>query len=135
MKKILFLFLAFTAVSITSCSSDDDNAEVSIFGKWYNNREAETENGQIVWVAYQNECAGKRDYFEFLQNNILKDVYHSDFTNCEADEDLISWTRNGNTITVDGETGEIVLLNNTTLQVKFTDPEVSNLFYYVEFVR
>ena len=65
----------------------------------------------------------------------MKDVYHSDFTNCEADEDLISWTRNGNTITVDGETGEIVLLNNTTLQVKFTNPEDSNLFYYVEFVR
>jgi hypothetical protein len=118
-----------------SCNNNDSSSEISILGKWYNNRESDTEVGQPVWVAYQNDCQEKRDYSEFLANNILKDVYHSEFQDCEPDVENLSWTRNGNKLIVDGISADIILLNETVLQVRINDAEDDGSVFYMEFIR
>lgn len=136
MKKSLLLFLVFSALSFTSCDkNDDETSEVSILGKWYHNRESESDTGQPVWIAYENECEAERDYSEFLANNILKDVYHAQIGGCEPEVDNLSWSRNGNTLTIDGNTADIILLNETVLQVKVNDPEDEGNVFYMEFIR
>lgn len=134
-KSLLFLLLACSVLSFSSCDKDDDSSEVSILGKWYNNRESESETGQPQWFAYENDCEDKRDYTEFLPNNILRDVYHSQFDDCEPESDNLSWTRNGNTLIINGTTVDIILLNESVLQVKTNDSEDEGNVYYLEFVR
>ena len=124
MKKILFLFIAFTSLTfVSSCSSDDDKGNVSILGKWYHHSyiyEGETE-------LHDHDCSTKNDYIEFGSNNVYKYVYYD--TSCDiAEQATFSWTQVGNTITIDSEDIQITELTNTTL--KLYDSEYGETFIF-----
>ena len=124
MKK-LFLLLSFVAVSLTSCSNDDDSSssvavnEANLMKKWY--YVSYEVAGQTI--PYDNFACAK-DYTEFKANGVLEEytVYSCD--PIDADTDTGTWSLSGNTIsgTIFGETvtGTVSSLTATTLQITDT---------------
>ena len=113
MKKSIYLLTTiFTLLFITSCSSDDDKGSVSILGKWYIHSfiyEGETE-------LHENECATKKDQVEFKDNgSIVKYIYDED---CDLYSNQQEWSKNGNTLIIDGEEFSVIELTNSTLKLK-----------------
>ena len=135
MKKILFLFVSTLALGLTSCSKDDDSdsTPASIEGKWDYFQEGVLVGNQELLEAYSHDCTTKKDYTEFVAGGVLKDVYYYD--NCAEEIDLGTWSRNGNTLTVNlgGETAnaEILVLDSQTLKVKSTFEGVT----YIQVVK
>src|SRR4029079_6069856 len=80
MKKLLTLFLAVSALAITtvSCSKNDDAStpKATIAGKWYYDTTLTTYNGQVnpVPLAYNYaQCSGKKSYLDFQPNGVLNE--------------------------------------------------------------
>ena len=124
MKKLLLL-LSFVAVSLTSCSNDDDSSstvavnEANLMKKWY--YVSYEVAGQTI--PYDNlECG--RDYMQFKADDVVEDYYVNSCDPLDADTDLGTWSLSGNTIsgTIFGETvtGTVSSLTATTLQITDT---------------
>lgn len=130
MKKFQRLVLLFLVGSLTlvSCNKDNDK-EASIEGKWLYSKEGTIVNGQELLVDYQHTSGCNKDYTEIIAGGSVKDVYYESNGNggCDQITDTGSWSRNGNTIsaTFSGytNTGEILELSDTTLKIKFVDPD------------
>lgn len=74
MKKILLL-VSISLISLTSCSSDDENP--TILGKWYYYKRTEIINGQQEETLHTNACPTKKDYIEFLESTFNNVVYNN----------------------------------------------------------
>jgi len=121
MKKLLLL-LSFVAVSLTSCSNDDDSSstvavnEANLMKKWY--YVSYEVAGQTI--PYDNlECG--RDYMQFKADDVVEDYYVNSCDPLDADTDLGTWSLSGNTITLTFEGDEptsatISSLTETTMQ-------------------
>lgn len=124
MKKFTFIFLAvFASLSLISCSSDDDNPgsnDGNLLGKWNLSQAGFIVNGTENLMDYEHECSEKKDYIEFKSNGTLTVATH--FSDCVEMTDIATWTRTGNTLTVnyegEVEEAEILILNTTTLKIK-----------------
>lgn len=118
MKK-LFLFVSIFAISLVSCSDDDDNStpvnEANIMKKWY--LKSYEVAGQTI--PYLNEPCG-RDYMEFLSGGVYKEYYIYGCDPIDADTDTGTWALSGNSLTVnilgDTETATVSSLTSTTMQ-------------------
>jgi hypothetical protein len=129
MKKfgILVASALVMGMSFTSCSSDDDSNNIgSVVGKWEFNTYKYYLNGQFVseeaYDDHEPNCA--KDYLEIRENGTAKsvDYFGSD---CTEFSDESTYTRNGNTITInDGdstETVQVLTANSSTLVLRYTD--------------
>lgn len=122
MKKLL-LFVSIFAISLVSCSDDDDNSttvnEANLLKKWYFKEYVVA--GQTI--PYVNEPCG-RDYMEFLTGGVYKEYYVYSCDPTEADTDTGAWALSGTTLTVNilGDTysGTISSLTSTTMQLTTT---------------
>lgn len=130
MKKFSMMLVAFVTLGLSSCSSDDDsssNTTASIVGKWEFLQEGEIVNGVETLAAYNHTTGCSKDYIEFKANAAFDDVfYNNTATGCVSENDPGTWTQNGTTITTTytggtPETGEILILTETTLKLKFVD--------------
>ncbi|HSD15005.1 MAG TPA: hypothetical protein VLB74_10185 [Flavobacterium sp.] len=129
MKKISILFVSALTLGavFTSCNKDDDNssATTSIEAKWVYAKEGVIVDDTEVLHDYVNDCSTKADYIQLKTGGTLDDVWYDN--ECAEDITPGSWLKNGNNIAVsmDGvnRTVEIMILNETTLKVKYTDPE------------
>ena len=137
MKKIL-LFVSFLAIGLTSCSKDDDSSSdggstpAAIEGKWAFYKEGAIVSGNEVLVDYAHECATKKDYVELVAGGTVNDVYYP--SDCVADVTTGTWTKSGNNVTITAggitQTAEIVILDATTLKVKYTEAGMTMLQVY-----
>jgi Lipocalin-like domain len=128
MKKISVLLIAFVTLAFSSCSSDDNgNSTASIVGKWEYTQTGEVIEGVEVLETYDHTAGCDKDYMEFKSDGTFDDVWYSNGTSgCTSDNDSGTWAQNGTTITTaygeqDPEEGEILILNETTLKVRFVD--------------
>ena len=137
MKKIL-LFVSFLAISLTSCSKDDDSSSdggstpAAIEGKWAFSKEGAIVGGNETLFDYAHECATKKDYVELVAGGVANDVYYP--SDCVAETTTGTWTRSGNNVTLNvggiSQTAEIVVLDATTLKVKYTESGMTMLQVY-----
>ena len=126
MKKILVLFVSVFTLGLTSCSSDDDSSSSSssnIEGRWEYYEQGTITGEDEFLSSWYHGCSSKKDYFEILSDGELNDVYYS--SACIADVTTGTWTKDGSTFskTLNGENtlGEIMILNSTTLKIKYVD--------------
>jgi hypothetical protein len=122
MKKILCI--AFLAFTVLSCSkNDNDEAQApSIVGKWQFTQEGSIVNNQEILEPYEHSPGCVKDFSEIAANGALRDHYYD--LDCDETIDVGVWTKNNNTFTVTyadntSVTGEILILNSTTLKVRF----------------
>ena len=124
MKKLLLL-LSFVAVSLTSCSNDDDSSstvavnETNLMKKWY--YVSYEVAGQTI--PYDNlECG--RDYMQFKADDVVEDYYVNSCDPLDADTDLGTWSLSGTTVSAtffgSTVTGTVSSLTATTLQITDT---------------
>ncbi len=135
MKKLVVLFVSVFSISMfVSCNSDDDGGSAPIEGKWAFSKTGIVVDGQEVLIDYEhNELSCGKDYFEFLANGIMNDAYY--FLNaddeCEVDVEAGTWTRNGNSITIDlgddVDTATILSLTNSTLKIQYPDGGINRV--------
>ena len=125
MKKLLLL-VSISLISLTSCSSDDENP--SILGKWYSYKRTEIINGQQEETLHTHECPAKNDFVEFLQNNITTILHNQQ---CEVFyTDTENYSISGSNLTIESGSGtmqflfEIKTLNNNTLVLESTIEEL-----------
>ena len=120
MKKLALLFVAVLAVGVTSCSKDDDAAGASLEGKWEYSKEGGIIQGQEVLTPWQHAAGCTKDFTLITATTIVNSEFSG--SDCSEYNDTETYTRNGNTITVnrDGDifTGTILQLDNTTLKIK-----------------
>lgn len=120
MRKIT-LFVAVMALSISSCSKNDDkNTQDELLGKWEFAQVGTIVMGQEFLIPYQHQTNCTKDFIAFETTTVSAHTF--DGVNCAEDVDVDSYVRSGNVlnIMVDGqvETAEILVLNNTTLKIK-----------------
>lgn len=130
MKKLSILFVSVLTLglSLTSCSSDDDNNNASIGGKWTPVKMGSILNGQEILVAIPNEGKCDSDVFEYTADGKFTDLSY-EFSNnkCEASTDKGTWSLKDKvlSITYDGDTEvnkvEILELTKSSLKVKYTE--------------
>ena len=142
MKKIIVLFVAIatTGFTLTSCSKDDDGGinQANLIGKWEYSKEGEVIDGQELLIDYDHSPGCAKDYNEFLSNGTLRDVgYYSNGVNpCVEDIFNSTWSVSGNNIitTVLGVTytAEVVTLNATTLKMKYVDEDGTYITVYTK---
>lgn len=125
--KVAVLFLM--VFNLLSCSKDDE--QKTLEGKWefykngyfYNTPEVEND-----YVLYKNACTSKKDYRFFSKNSngTLQDFYFS--SDCNETSRTYIWTLKDNGKKLDinykdgtGDIYEIVLLNGTTLKLKYLE--------------
>lgn len=140
MKKITILFVSVLSLglALTSCSKDDDSSSdggsttAAIEGKWAFSKEGAIVSGNEVLVDYAHECSTKKDYVELVAGGTVNDVYYP--SDCVADVTTGTWTKSGNNVTITAggftQTAEIVILNATTLKVKYTESGMTMLQVY-----
>lgn len=135
MKKIItILFLAVSSsVMFTACSDDDAAPTFELTGKWEFFQEGTLVNGQEVFEAYEHTPGCAKDNFEFLAGGVFKsNSYDNFFAPCDLMSIPGTWTKAGNnlTITVLGEiaTAEILILDATTLKVRYVDEEDGEIY-------
>lgn len=138
MKKISILLVAFVALAINSCSSDDNqNNTASVAGKWEYTQTGSVINGAEVLEAYNHTSGCNKDYIEFKSNGTFDDVWYSNgASGCTSANDPGTWTQNGETLTTiypgqEASVGEILVLNDTTLKVRFVDTSEGTTETYI----
>lgn len=124
--KVLLAAVIITAFS-ASCSSDDngDSTSGNIMAKWTPTKTVTSLNGNNQDPANYsgNEAGCDKDYTEFLTGGVVKDVvfYHNAAEACTEDADASStWSKNGNTLVIDGDSYEITKLTGSELRYKST---------------
>lgn len=127
--KIVLLLVLTLGLSLTSCSSDDDNGTVdgNIEGKWIFSKIGTMTGDKEVFIDYPNHEPGcNKNYVEITADGKWKNVEYYG-SECTEESDEGTWTRNGNTISVsyddEIETGTILKLTNTELKLKNTYTE------------
>ncbi len=127
MKKLSILFVSVLALglSFTSCSKDDDNnsTSTSVEGKWnYSKISVDFPGVPAVDQDYpsQNPTCGK-DFVEFKANGVANFGYYS--SDCKVVTDPSTWKQDGNKLTVDGDTSEIISNTGSVLKLKSTETE------------
>ena len=106
MKKLITILFSLLALGLAATSCDDDdntsnNTRSELVGKWGYSKE---EKGDGPLTDYQHFQGCNKDYMEFSAQSV-KDVRH--YTNgieCANISHTASYTRNGNTLTVEGGT-------------------------------
>ncbi|MBY8963643.1 hypothetical protein KJK34_12840 [Flavobacterium sp. D11R37] len=125
MKKLLMVSaLALAGLTFTACGSDDDGgSSASLEGKWYFSKTGTAAGGQEVFIDYDHEEGCEKDYVEFVEGGVYRDVSH--WSDCETDVETDSWSRSGNTITIgegaDAVSGTIKKLTGSELRVSTTE--------------
>lgn len=136
---MIFAFVCVSALTLASCSSDDDGPAVAaeLTGKWNYARTITLLNNQTSNSEYTSHTAGcNKDYQEFVAGGTFKDVvvYKNASNVCTEDAILGTYTRNGNFLNVtrpNPNTGtgnpatitenfEIIRLDNNELHYKST---------------
>ncbi len=127
MKKLSILFVSVLALglSFTSCSKDDDNnsTSASVEGKWSFSKESVEFPGQpAIENDYdsENPTCGK-DFVEFKANGVANFGYYS--SDCKVVNEPTTWKQDGNKLTIDDETAEIVSNSGSVLKIKSTYTE------------
>lgn len=138
MKKIILLFVAVLGISSTfvSCSKSDSSDSASIVGKWEFSKEGVIVNGQEVLTNYVHTTGCTKDYSQFFDNNTMVDhSFENPGTGCTEYLDSYTYVKNGNTLTLTQGTYSISTtiqtLSSSTLKVKFTDPDTSEVYISV----
>ena len=132
-KQLVLVFLVATA-TLVSCNKDDDSSSAAIEGKWEYTQET---NELGVLEDYSHTVGCNKDYVEILAGGVLNDVYYETYADVVCDESIYTaaWSRSGNTLTVTGfgesNTAEILELTQTTLKVKYTDPDDGSTYITV----
>ena len=106
------LFLGTTAI-FTSCDKDDEDENTSsIVGTW----EYADHEGRYVFYADNTEYFEEGDWVrgEFIVTN------HESFT--------YVYDKKNRTLTIDGDTAEVVTLNDKTLMVKSGSGDIATLY-------
>ncbi|HEU0136144.1 MAG TPA: lipocalin family protein [Flavobacterium sp.] len=140
MKKFL-LFISVLALGLNSCNNDDNTASNppsdtngTLEGRWEFLQTGQIVNGQEQLSNYPHSAGCIKDYNEFVTGGIFKD--HTSFnaggsaSNCTVSITTGNWVRNenalmftlGNTTSI---TADIMILNATTLKIKYTELEGS----------
>lgn len=145
MKKLLFLVTTLVSISFIGCSNDDDNSSSAlqhelILGNWRYSQEGTIVNGQEILDNYDNaapQCGF--DYVEFRSSSEIKEyIYDTDInSNCMNFLNSGNWSISGTnqlSITLDSSTTifEILLLNQTTLKVKYVSGGVANIIVFTK---
>lgn len=133
--KIFYLLLLSSILIMSSCNSNDDNNSTdssSIVGKWniYGISWLDA-NGNIIdeaiWI---HDCSSKKDFYQFNSDGTCERAEHNNDCGLDNHSYVVSWEQNGNLITMtntnfpyESYISEIVLLNDNTLKLKFTDAE------------
>ena len=84
-------------------------------------------NGIETLTPYNHTTGCSKDYIEFKTNATFEDVwYDNTATGCVSDIDSGTWTQNGTAITSSysgqtPQTGEILIINETSLKIKQVD--------------
>ncbi|WP_445716775.1 lipocalin family protein [Flavobacterium sp.] len=144
MKRKLLLLVSILSFSLTfnSCSNDDDNSSDTngtIVGEWEFLKEGTIVSGTETLSAYIHTAGCTKDYLEFKSNGIAEDYsYEKPAGSCIEYVDSATWTKDGNALSInygggDFFNGDILILNNTTLKIRFTDD--GGTINVVEFVR
>lgn len=145
MKKLLFFVVAIVSISFTGCSKDDDNSSSAsqnelILGSWRYSQEGTLVNGQEILNSYDNaatQCGF--DYVEFRSSSEIKEyIYDTDVSsNCMNFLNSGNWSISGNnqlSISFDSNTiiNEILVLNQTTLKVKYASGGVARIIVFTK---
>lgn len=148
MKKLLFLVATLVSISFIGCSNDDDNSSSPsqyelhelILGNWRYTQEGTIVNGQEILDNYDNaapQCGF--DYVEFRSSSEIKEyIYDTDInSNCMNFLNSGNWSISVNnqlSITFDSSTtiNEILLLNQTTLKVKYVSGGVARIIVFTK---
>lgn len=145
MKKLLFLVATLASISFIGCSNDDDNSSSAsqhelILGSWRYSQEGTLVNGQEVLDSYDNaapQCGF--DYVEFRSSSEIKEfIYDTDInSNCMNFLNSGNWSISGNnqlSVTFDSSTtiNEILLLNQTTLKVKYASGGIARIIVFTK---
>jgi hypothetical protein len=128
LKIVLFSVLTLGLALTTSCSDDDsssNNTSGVLEGKWILDKEGQMVQGHEILLNYEHQEGCDKDYLE---------VTETSFTEAYHDSECSIWgggahtyTREGNTITVDGTDGNedtvytIKTLTGTDLKVEYTE--------------
>ena len=118
MKKIILLAVALVSLAtITSCSKDDDSA--SLQGKWVDFKTGTLVNGQeVLEDVIPDDDGCNQDYIQITANSVIIHEFEDLGSGCEElTDDPIPYTRDGNILTLDGQTSEIKSLTGSTLKI------------------
>ena len=125
--KLLLAGVLIAGLSFTSCSKDDDNSsstDGNIVGKWTPTKTVTSVSNQEVEAEYtSNEPGCEKDFTEFVEGGVLKDViyYKNSSEVCTQDADATStWSKTGTSLTIDGDTYEVTRLTGSELRFKST---------------
>lgn len=140
MKKITILFLSVLTLglSVSSCSSDDDNdgGTSSVEGKWELSQVGYVVSGKEMLEDAENGACSN-DIYEFTNDGKFKYTeYYSNEGKCEPDTYNGTWTKNGNTLKIkftgeDEESYETEISGNKA-KLKQTYSEGGQSITYVE---
>jgi len=131
--------ITFIFIVAIACSSDDDNSgtteenQAKIIGTW--KFTSSTTNGETDTDLY---ICDFEETFEFNATSITINFYEDpsgeDGSNCQLDETYtFNYTINGSTISNDeGNTQEIITLNDTTLRFEETETYEGTTYIYTE---
>ena len=144
MKKRVLLFVSIVSLSLTfnSCSKDDDSSSSTsgtIVGEWEFLKEGTIVSGTEFLSPFEHTSGCTKNYIEFKSNGIAEDYYYEKPSgSCVEYVDEATWTKEGNALSVNYGGGdffdsEIMILNSTTLKIKFADD--GGTINVVEFVR
>ena len=144
MKKRVLLFVSIVSLSLTfnSCSKDDDSSSSTsgtIVGEWEFLKEGTIVSGTEFLSPFEHTSGCTKNYIEFKSNGIAEDYYYEKPSgSCIEYVDEATWTKEGNALSVNYGGGdffdsEIMILNSTTLKIKFADD--GGTINVVEFVR
>lgn len=143
MKKLLFLVATLVSISFIGCSNDDDNSSSTsqhelILGNWRYSQEGTIVNGQEILDNYDNaapQCGF--DYVEFRSSSEIREfIYDTDInSDCMSFLNSGNWSISGTnqlSVTFDSSTtiNEILVLNQTTLKVKFVSGGVARIMVF-----
>lgn len=130
MKKLSILFLSVLTLGLaaTSCSSDDDENNASIEGKWTPVKMGSIVDGKELLVAIPNDGKCENDIIEYTADGKFSDTSYEFYNDkCNASTDKGTWTLKDKvlTTTYDGETDvyteEVLEINNSSLKLKTTE--------------
>ncbi|MCK6607793.1 MAG: lipocalin family protein [Flavobacterium sp.] len=144
MKKRVLLFVSIVSLSLTfnSCSKDDDSSSSTsgtIVGEWEFLKEGTIVSGTEFLSPFEHTSGCTKNYIEFKSNGMAEDYYYEKPSgSCVEYVDEATWTKEGNALSVNYGGGdffdsEIMILNSTTLKIKFADD--GGTINVVEFVR
>jgi hypothetical protein len=108
--KLLFGAIALAAVTLVSCSKDDNNNsnDNAIIGKWtLEKEEALDVNNKVVseYIPFDDELCD-RSFTEFQKGGNMVSTYYEYYNNqCNAVTNVFSWTLTNNILVAVGEYG------------------------------